>query len=77
MHSRRVGRPVTMWIHSHARGTRGHAPPERFDINGEIWCILGIPKYVIINLKINNLRIIMNDNNNFGIFFSNINQDKK
>ena len=43
-----------MLIHSCARGVRGHAPPHFFfDKNGAIWCILSVPKLVIINLKIN------------------------
>ena len=44
-----------MLIHTCARGgVRGHAPPEKNDKNGAIWCILSVPKYVIINIKINN-----------------------
>ena len=35
-------------------GVRGHAPQIVFIKNGAIWCILGIPKHVIINLKTNN-----------------------
>ena len=31
-----------------ARGVRG-----KFDKNGGVWCILSVPKLVIINLKIN------------------------
>ena len=34
-----------------------HAPPEKNDKNGAIWCNLGVPKYVITNLKSTILRI--------------------
>ena len=50
-HGRCVGSPVPMSIYTCARGVR-----EYFDKNGAIWCILSVPKYVIINLKINNFK---------------------
>ena len=37
-----------MWIHTHARGS---------DKNGAIWCILSVPKYVIMNIKINTFKV--------------------
>ena len=63
-----------MLIHNCARRVRGHAAPDFFDKNGEIWCILSVPKLVIINLKI----IIFFDNQQpkfCAIFFSKINSD--
>ena len=33
-------------------------PQKKIDKNGAIWCILIVPKYVIINLKINIFRTI-------------------
>ena len=32
-------------------------PRENFDKNGAIWCNLGVPKYAITQLKINNLKV--------------------
>ena len=54
LHTRLVDSPVMMWNQIRARGVRGHAPSEIL-LNGEIWRILNVPKYVIhvINLKIN------------------------
>ena len=34
---------------------------ENFDKNSAIWCNLGIPKYVITILKINNLKMTNKD----------------
>ena len=52
LHTRGVVSPVMMWIHICARGVRGMLP--RFVlINGAIWCILCVLKYVIIKIKIN------------------------
>ena len=34
-------------------GSGGMLPQKNFDINSAIWCILSVPKLVIINLKIN------------------------
>ena len=47
-----------MWFHTRTMGVRGHAPRIVFYIkkNGAIWCILSIPKHVIINLKTNNVK---------------------
>ena len=46
-----------MWIHL-VLGESGPCCPDFFYKNGAIWCILSVPKYVIINQKINNFRII-------------------
>ena len=32
-------------------------PRENFDKNGAIWCNLGVPKYAITKLKINNFKL--------------------
>ena len=32
-------------------------PQENFDKNGAIWCNLGVPKYAITKLKINNFKV--------------------
>ena len=40
--------------------------------NGAIWCILSVPKYVIINLKIKNFRMINQKPKFCAIFFSKI-----
>ena len=46
-----------MWFHTRTMGVRWHAPRFFFiKKNGAIWCILRIPKHVIINLKINNVK---------------------
>ena len=45
-----------MWFHARTMGVWGHAPQIVFIKNGAIWCILGIPKHVIINLKTNNVK---------------------
>ena len=60
-----------MLIITWARGVRG-----KIDKNGAIWCILSVPKLVIINLKVN----IFLDNKSTtkifcAIFFSKINPD--
>ena len=38
-------------------GSGGMLPREIFDKNGAIWCIFGVPKYVITILKINNFKV--------------------
>ena len=49
-------------------------PRKKFDKNGAIWCILSIPKLVIINLKIN--IFFINQQHKFcANFFSKINPD--
>ena len=48
LHTRCVGSPGMMLIIICVRGVRG-----KFDKNGAVWCILSVPKLVIINLKIN------------------------
>ena len=45
LHNRRVVSPVMMLIQTCTRGVRG-----KNDKNGAIWCIVSVPKYVIINL---------------------------
>ena len=57
LHSRCIGSPITIKRHTHARGVRGMLPQENFDKNSVIWCNLGIPRYVITILKINNLKV--------------------
>ena len=51
-------------------GVRG-----KFDKNGWVWCILSVPKLVIINLKINIFFIINQKPKLCAIFFSKINPD--
>ena len=54
LYTRRVDSPVMMWIQIRARGVLGHAPLFFFFyLNGATWGILGVPKYVIVKLKIN------------------------
>ena len=44
--------------------------------NGAVWCILSVPKLVIINLKINVFFLIINQQPKFcAIFLSKINPD--
>ena len=38
------------------QGGLGACSPEKNDKNGAIWCILSVPKNVIMNLKINNFK---------------------
>ena len=38
-------------------GGSGMLPRENFDKNGAIWCNLGVPKYAITKLKINNFKV--------------------
>ena len=45
-----------MWIPTFSRGSGGICSQIFFDKNGAIWYILGVPKYVIINLKITNFK---------------------
>jgi len=33
-----------MWIQNNAVGSGGMPPPEYFEINGAIWCVLGPPE---------------------------------
>ena len=59
-----------MLIITCAKGVRGHAPAEKNDKNGAIWCILNVPKYVIINLyKLLIFRIINQQLKFCAIFF--------
>ena len=46
----------------------------KFDKNGAVWCILNVPKFVIINLKINIFLIINQQPKFCAIFFSKINK---
>ena len=48
---------------------------KKFDKNGAVWCILSVPKLVIINLKINIFLIINQQPKFCAIFFSKINPD--
>ena len=50
-------------------------PPFFFYKNGDIWCILSAPKYVIINLQTNIFRIINRHQKLCATFFSKINPD--
>ena len=50
-------------------------PRKFFDKIGAIWCILSVPKLVIINLKINIFWIINQQPKFCAIFFSKINPD--
>ena len=64
-----------MLIHTCARGEGVGLyvvgmPPKINDKNGAMWCILSVPKYVIINLKINNFRIMINQQPKFCAIFS-------
>ena len=60
-----------MLIITCVRGVQG-----KFDKNGAVWCILSVPKLVIINLKINGVFLIINQQPKFcAIFFSKINPD--
>ena len=45
-----------MWFHTRTMEVRGHAPRIVFIKNSARWCILSIPKHVIINLNINNVK---------------------
>ena len=54
LHTSQVVSHVMMMIHTGARGTWGMLPWIKNDKNVAIWYILSVPKYVIINLKINN-----------------------
>ena len=48
MHTRRVGRPVTLWIDTLAKGgVGGVSGHKKVKKNGAIWCILSVPKCVI------------------------------
>ena len=38
-------------------GSGGMLPRENFDKSGAIWHNLGLPKYAITKLKINNLKV--------------------
>ena len=51
-------------------------PRENFDKNGEIWCNLGVPKYVITILKINNFKVTKSTTTEFNChIFSQLNVD--
>ena len=59
-----------MLIITCARGVQG-----KFDKNGGVWCILSVPKIVIINLKINPFFTINKKPKFCAIFISKINPD--
>ena len=52
-------------------GSGGMLSLENFDKNSAIWCNLGIPKYVITILKINNFKVTKSTTTEFNcyIFF--------
>ena len=52
-----------MSIQTHAEG--GGGGPELFLKNGAIWRIPSVPKYVIINLKINNFQANFDNSKNY------------
>ena len=58
-----------------ATGAQGHAPLEKIDKKGVIWCILSVPKLVIINLKINIFFFINQQPKFCAKVFSKINPD--
>ena len=39
-------------------GPGGMLPRENFDKNGAMWCNLSVPKYATTKLKINNFKVI-------------------
>ena len=51
-------------------------PQKIFDKNGVIWCNLGVPKYVITNLKINTFKEKNQQENLIAIFLSPSNLDE-
>ena len=57
-----------MLIFTCVRGVQG-----KFDKNGAVWCILSVPKLVIINLKMNIFLKINQQPKFCAIFFSKIN----
>ena len=57
-------------------GSGGMVNRNKNDKNGAIWCNLGVPKYVIIKIKITTLSVINQIQQNLiGIFSSPINED--
>ena len=69
LHTRFVGSPGMMLIITCVRGVQG-----KFDKNGAVWCVLSVPKLVIINLNINIFLKKIIQQPKFGaIFFSKIN----
>ena len=76
LHSRCVGRAVAIWSRTSARGPGVWSPNFFFEKHGAIWCNLGVPKYVITNVKITILRVINQQQQNLiAIFSSPINED--
>ena len=63
-----------MLIQTRARGVP-HAPSEKMIKSGEIWCIISVPKYVIINLKINDFKDNKSTTQILCHLFSKINPD--
>ena len=53
LHTRHADSPVMLWAHTRAKGSV-LSRKIYFKKKGGIWRILSVPKYVIINLKINN-----------------------
>ena len=51
-------------------------PRENFDKNGAFWCNLGVPKYAITKLKINNFKVIKSTTTKLiAIYFPEVNLD--
>ena len=62
LHTRRLGSAVMMWIHTRAKGVRGHAPPKKIMVKMvRSVFFLSVPQYLIINNK-------NNKNGGFSIF---------
>ena len=64
LYRRCLGSTVTLGTNTSTRGIGGMLPRKKNDKNGAIWCNLGFPKYVIINLKITILRVINHQQQN-------------
>ena len=57
LYTRHEGSPVTIRIHTRAKEVvQGHGTTDNYDKNGAIWCIVSVPKCVIIHLKINSFK---------------------
>jgi len=47
-----------MWIQNNVGGLGGMHPPENFEINGAIWCVLGPPESFLDQRKVFSVVII-------------------
>ena len=65
-----------MCTHTVARGLGGMLPRKENDRNGVIWCDLGVPMYVITNLKTNNFKEKNQQENLIVIFLSQTDRDE-